>query len=948
MKQTLLKAFSLILTLGFFTSSLVAQDVKYHRIQATIDDTKFQDLMQSGLDIDHYHYHDGILIAEVSDADLQLMKSKKVNVKYIIKDIAKNIHKHNAEIDKHADKTRAVTVPTPVNFGTGGNYGASGAVAKHFTYQDMQNELDDMRALYPNLVSVKSSIGTTIEGRSLFMVRISDNADIDENEPEVLLNAVHHAREPISMTQLIFFMWHVLENYETDKEIKTLLNSCEMYIVPCVNPDGYVYNQTTNSTGGGMWRKNRRNNGGGTFGVDDNRNYAYGWGGSGSSASGSSDVYRGTAAFSEAETQAIKNLCNSRNFITAFNYHAYGNYCIYPYSNVAVNNCPEVSFFNSLSTFLTTDNAFTYGNAQATVNYIASGGAEDWSYAEQTTKGKMYGFTPEVGLSTDGFWPAASRIIPLCNSMIVMNKNMLKITAPFAKVTTTQTATVTGFNGTIPFSIQNFSILPASYTVTVSPLSSFVTTMDAAKTFGTLTTFQSVNDVFNYTLDPLTPVGTILSFEVSTNNGHHNRLDTISVQYNCQAPGSLSTSGITLTSATANWGSIAGVTDYYLSTKLASSSTWDPEFLVSATNYTFTGLNSATSYNWRVRQDGCANNSTTQSFTTLTTCGTPSPSSSAITSSGFTINWAAISGATSYSIQTRQQGTSTWTTTTSTTNSKAITGLSASTVYEYQVNATCASGTGNYSAILTATTSAVSTVTYCASNGNNNNMEWIDNVQLGSISRTSNKETGGYINTGLSTNLVRGTSNTITYSAGFSSTVYKENWRVYIDYNNDGDFVDAGETVVSASRTGAGNFTNSFTVPAGSSLGARRMRVKMSYSTISSPCGSFSYGEVEDYTVNIVSSVANKTTPATLSESNELIAQVMPNPFMEQINIILENNYDQNTTITLMDITGKTVYNTSLSNQELSHQFNTSDLPSGVYILHILNGDKLKTVKMVK
>lgn len=68
----------------------------------------------------------------------------------------------------------------------------------------MQNELDEMRALYPNLITVKSSVGTTGEGRSLFMVKISDNPAVDESEPELFLNALHHAREPIGMTQLLF------------------------------------------------------------------------------------------------------------------------------------------------------------------------------------------------------------------------------------------------------------------------------------------------------------------------------------------------------------------------------------------------------------------------------------------------------------------------------------------------------------------------------------------------------------------------------------------------------------------------------------------------------------------------------------------------------------------------------------------------------------------------
>src|SRR5690606_2209606 len=107
---------------------------------------------------------------------------------------------------------------------------------------------------------------------------ISDQPDVDQDEPEVLYDALHHAREPASLSQLIFYMWYLLENYGTNDEVTYLVDSTEMYFVPCVNPDGYVYNWNNHPTGGGMWRKNRRVNGNGTFGVDLNRNYGHEWG----------------------------------------------------------------------------------------------------------------------------------------------------------------------------------------------------------------------------------------------------------------------------------------------------------------------------------------------------------------------------------------------------------------------------------------------------------------------------------------------------------------------------------------------------------------------------------------------------------------------------------------------------------------------------------------------
>ena len=954
MKQRSLLQLVLIICFGLFSVSSFAQTQKYHRIEAMMSNELFRELMLNGLDIDHYQYSNGLLKAEVSDGDIKLLEQKHVSIKYIIKDIAKNISAYNALVDKEAlfaPPVNAVTVPTPVNFGTGGTYGPTGGVTRHFTFQEMQNELDDMRALYPNLITARSGIGTTEQGRSIFMVKISDNPDVDENEPEIFMNAVHHAREPISMTQMIFFMWHVLENYNTDKEIKTLLNSSEIYFLPCINPDGYVYNATQSPAGGGMWRKNRHNNADGTFGVDNNRNYSYLWGGGGSSGSTNSDTYRGTAPFSELENQTIRNFCNSRHFVSEFNYHSYGNYCIYPFSGVAVNNNPEIPLFNQLSVFLTEDNGFVYGNCQQTLNYIADGEAADWAYAEQTTKGKMYGFTPEVGNSSDGFYPAASRILPLCNSMIVMNKNLLKVSTKYGLVTSTAAATVSGLSNTLPFNLKNYSLYPATYSIGLTPLSAYVTSFDATRTISGAGFLQTVNDQFNYTLDPSTPEGSNLNFAISTDNGYDIRIDTISIQFTCTAPNGTSTTAITTSSATANWASVSGVTDYYLSIKPASSSTWGAETLVTGTSGSFTGLAPSTAYNWRVRTNTCSNYSATQNFTSLSVCGIPAPVASAITTTGFTLTWPVVSGASSYTVQTRLQGASSWTSATVSTNTKAVTGLTPNLLYEFQVRTNCSSGSSQFSAIQT-----VATLAYCSSNGTNNNNEWIDYIQLGSITRSSGIEPGGYINTGLSTNMARNKSYTVTFSAGFSSSVYKEFWDVFIDYNNDGDFADAGEHEVSVNKTGAGNFTANFAVPKNSPLLTTRMRVKMNRVNTDDPCNTFTNGEVEDYNINIVSSAddediltggGNVNTVEVKANVEEWIATVSPNPFNDQIRISFNKPSEQKISISLLNTLGVEVYKQT-GIVMLNPVINTARLSRGVYFLIIDNGEKRMMIKLVK
>ncbi|GAB3640790.1 M14 family zinc carboxypeptidase [Spirosoma arcticum] len=464
-----------------------------------------------------------------------------------------------------------------------------------------------MRALYPNLITVKTSIGNSLGGRPIYMVKISDNPDVDENEPELLLNALHHAREPIGLSQLIFFMWHVLENYNSDKEIRTLLNSSELYLVPCVNPDGYVYNQSTNPNGGGMWRKNRRANAGGSFGVDLNRNYSFNFGidNSGSSPTPSSDTYRGTAAFSEPETVALRNFIDQHQFVTANNYHSYGNYCLYPYDSQNPNNNPEITTCRAASTYLTAENGFRIGNSYETVGYKANGTTLDYEFGERVAKSKIYGFTTEVGTSSDGFWPASSRIIPICNSTIEMNRKTLRISTYYGRATPTGSNVVAQPSGTLRYQFQNFSIKPASYTVTASSLSAAVTAVGPAKTHSGLALLQTTPDSITFTVAANTPTGTSLPFELTVDNGLSAIKDTVTLIYSpsssCGTPTSLAATNLSETGTTLSWSAVAGISSYALSVKPQSATTWPADITVNATSYGLTGLAPGTNYDWRVK-----------------------------------------------------------------------------------------------------------------------------------------------------------------------------------------------------------------------------------------------------------------------------------------------------------------------------------------------------------
>ena len=371
-------------------------------------------LQEKGMEFDHVKKQENGFDVVLSSKDMEILKSTGLSYKILVADLTADFQQRSAlsesewkSLEREMKNTYSIE---------GFEFGSMGGF---YTFAEVVTELDSMRLLYPNLITAKQSLGQSIEGREIWMVKISDNPDVNEQEPEVLYTALHHAREPESIMAVIYYMYYLLENYGTDPEVTFLVNNRELYFVPVINPDGYVYNQQTNPNGGGMWRKNRRNNGGGTYGVDLNRNYGYKWGydNNGSSPNPSSETYRGTAPFSEPETQAIRDLCNAHNFKLTLNYHTYGDLLIYPWG-YNDNLTPDSLLYIALASDMTQFNGYTYGTGSQTVGYIVNGDSDDWMYGEQTTKGKIMAMTPEVGSS---FWPSPSQIYPLAQENIYPN-----------------------------------------------------------------------------------------------------------------------------------------------------------------------------------------------------------------------------------------------------------------------------------------------------------------------------------------------------------------------------------------------------------------------------------------------------------------------------------------------------------------------------------------------
>ena len=520
MKQVcILLIFILITSVGFSQSI-----EKYSRVKVFATEQGFQQLAELGIPIDHGHKKSGMwIISAFSESQIQLMETNGFQLEILIPDLKKHYLERNEATQELKSYTlscdQEVDIETPANF-------SLGTMGGFYKYNEMLSHLDNMATLYPALISSKSPISTfkTYENRDIYWVRISNNPTVDEMEPGVLYTAIHHAREPGSMIQMIYYMYYLLENYSTNAEIQYLVDNLQMYFIPCINPDGYIYNETTDPSGGGYWRKNRRDNGDGTFGVDLNRNYSYAWGGTGSSGMTSSDTYRGTAAFSEPETQAVKWFVENYDVKYALNYHTYSNLLLHPFGYAVGVPTVEHDYFTNISSLMVSQNNYT--NQISSGLYAAAGDSDDWMYGDTSTKPKIYAFTPEVGGNDDGFWPFSSNIEGLCNENAFMNIMTARLVLDYAFLED-KTPTIIESSGYINYDITRLGLAdPANFTVSVTPIIG-ISSVGASNTHTGLVINDLVEDSISFTLSSGLVDGDEIRYVLSVDNGTYTYHDSI-------------------------------------------------------------------------------------------------------------------------------------------------------------------------------------------------------------------------------------------------------------------------------------------------------------------------------------------------------------------------------------------------------------------------------------
>jgi hypothetical protein len=345
----------------------------------------------------------------------------------------------------------------------------------------------------------------------MWTVRVSNSPNAPTGRPEVWIHSLIHAREPMSMMQSIYFMYWLLENYNIDPLATYILRYRELYFTPVFNPDGYEYNRSTNPGGGGMWRKSRKPCSGGT-GTDLNRNYGpydfWNYSGGGSSTSCGSDTYRGTLPFSDIETDNAKNFVNSRNFKGILSYHTYGNYFIRPWGYNGQPTSDE-DIFQNFSADMVLQNQYTVGRTLQTVGYTVRGVTDDWYYND-SGHAKIIAMTPEVGTSTDGFWPQQSRILPLAQSTLWSNIYFALSGGGYVAPTNTVLNKLSynpGESGNLKVNFKNKGLMPApNVKIELVSQSPFINISSATFSYNSIASYYQDSVTLNFNVLNTAPV----------------------------------------------------------------------------------------------------------------------------------------------------------------------------------------------------------------------------------------------------------------------------------------------------------------------------------------------------------------------------------------------------------------------------------------------------------
>ena len=544
-----------------------AQEIYKRVIINNNSEATIQTLLEIGIDLRcGAVYKNNTIQLELSTEQLNLIDTAGISYKVSIEDLTKFYNERNASeftIDdafeqyKTTGQTNTVsnrsisstiidnylqyTGCDEVNWTKPVNYN-QGSLGGCLTVDEMEAELDQMYSLYPNLISAKADAsptnqttwgnpsgtitnnGLTYTGqgttrwspKTIRYVRITgDQTSPEGSKPQILYTSMIHAREVSSLMSNMYFMWYLLENYDTDPAIKNLVDNNELYFIPVVNPDGLRWNQHLNPNGGTFQRKNCRpntgstSNGTATRGVDVNRNFDYLWGAdgdaSGSNDIPSSDTYRGPFPFSEPESQILRDFVLARNFETCLMHHSAANAIPHPYGGIPTRVSNREDEMHQWHEDMSRYNRYVSG---ATIFTPANGIADDWMLGGTADDGNttsnannsfpnhsgpasvgsgqnILASTPEHGdyESEGGFWPNSTQTNGISDIELIAARG-LRINlmnayygGKYAKLHDLTQSDINSLTSNLTYGIERIGQTPSDFTLTITPISSNISSI---------------------------------------------------------------------------------------------------------------------------------------------------------------------------------------------------------------------------------------------------------------------------------------------------------------------------------------------------------------------------------------------------------------------------------------------------------------------------------------
>lgn len=436
------------------------------------------------------------------------------------------------------------------------------------------------------------------------------------------------------------------------------------------------------------------------------------------------------------------------------------------------------------------------------------------------------------------------------------------------------------------------------------------------------------------------------------NLGSHNFDGGGTTPPSCDEPTGINTTNITTSSADITWDGNA--IDYDLRYRINGTSTWT-NVNTSSLNYTIGGLNDDTSYEYQLKSN-CTDLSSTYSisnyFTTeqiIIVCNTPSSTTATdITASSVFISWS-NAGSDSYDIRYRVVGNASWNNLNTTNLSLSLTGLQDDATYEYEIRSNCTGISTGYDLSNTFNTLPL-VVNYCNSYGQDASEEWIHRFQIAEIDNLSGYNAGYGDFISLSATLTIGSSTSFTITPEWSGRSYNEAYDIWIDFNRDGQFDDVSELVASIGKTRNSIIQGNISIPTSAISGTTRMRVSMKYNGNASSCEIFRWGEVEDYTVNLVngsSSGRSSIIEANVTKAGNGMKEIIlyPNPANDRLSI--NHTVRDEVSLSIFNSKGQLQLNKSFLRDE-NPVLDISILRNGIYVLKLTGDGMNEQYKLIK